>query len=64
MFPLIDYSEFTDHQEDINVDNNNWIGCLYYGIKTVKSGKKPTIPCLAGMAIICRAIKNNGNIFI
>lgn len=40
MFPLIDYSEFTDHQEDINVDNNNWIGCLYYGLKTVKSGKK------------------------
>ena len=40
MFPLIDYSEFTDHQEDINVDNNNWIGCLYYGIKTVKAGKK------------------------
>ncbi len=40
MFPLIDYSDFTDHQEDINVDNNNWIGCLYYGIKTVKAGKK------------------------
>jgi len=40
MFPLIDYSEFTDHQQDINVDNNNWIGALYYGIKTVKSGKK------------------------
>ena len=40
MFPLIDYSDFTDHQEDINVDNNNWIGCLYYGVKTVKSGKK------------------------
>lgn len=40
MFPLVDYSEFTDHQEDINVDNNNWIGCLYYGIKTVKAGKK------------------------
>lgn len=40
MFPLIDYSDLTDHQEDINVDNNNWIGCLYYGIKTVKAGKK------------------------
>lgn len=40
MFPLIDYSEFTDHQQDINVDNNNWIGCLYYGVKTVKAGKK------------------------
>ena len=40
MFPLIDYSDFTDHQEDINVDNNNWIGCLYYGVKTVKAGKK------------------------
>ncbi len=40
MFPLIDYSEFTDHQQDINVDNNNWIGCLYYGIRTVKAGKK------------------------
>lgn len=40
MFPLVDYSDFTDHQEDINVDNNNWIGCLYYGIKTVKVGKK------------------------
>ena len=40
MFPLVDYSDFTDHQEDINVDNNNWIGCLYYGVKTVKAGKK------------------------
>jgi hypothetical protein len=40
MFPLIDYSNFTDHQEDINVDNQNWIGCLYYGVKTVKAGKK------------------------
>lgn len=40
MFPLIDYSDFTDHQEDINVDNGNWIGALYYGIKTVKAGKK------------------------
>jgi len=40
MFPLIDYSDMTDHQQDINVDNNNWIGCLYYGIKTVKAGKK------------------------
>jgi len=40
MFPLIDYSDFTDYQEDINVDNNNWIGCLYYGIKTVKAGRK------------------------
>ncbi|MFN8237431.1 MAG: hypothetical protein U0T77_04615 [Chitinophagales bacterium] len=40
MFPLIDYSDFTDHQEDINVDNGNWIGSLYYGIKTVKAGKK------------------------
>ena len=40
MFPLIDYSDLTDHQEDINVDNNNWIGCLYYGIKTVKIKKK------------------------
>jgi len=40
MFPLIDYSDLTDHQEDINVDNNNWIGCLYYGVKTVKAGKK------------------------
>ena len=40
MFPLIDYSDFTDNQEDINVDNNNWIGALYYNIKTVKAGKK------------------------
>ena len=40
MFPLIDYSDMTDHQQDINVDNNNWIGCLYYGVKTVKAGKK------------------------
>lgn len=40
MFPLIDYSNFTDHQQDINVDNQNWIGCLYYGVKTVKAGKK------------------------
>lgn len=40
MFPLIDYSEFTDHQEDINVDNNNWIGALYYGVTTTKAGKK------------------------
>jgi hypothetical protein len=39
MFPLIDYSDFTDNQEQVVVDNNNWIGCLYYGIKTVKSGK-------------------------
>lgn len=40
MFPLIDYSNFTDNQEDINVDNNNWIGSLYYNIKSVKAGKK------------------------
>ncbi|MEZ5026828.1 MAG: hypothetical protein R2739_09655 [Chitinophagales bacterium] len=40
LFPLIDYSDFTDHQQDINVDNNNWIGALYYGIKTVKNKKK------------------------
>ncbi|MBK6273466.1 MAG: hypothetical protein IPF58_01680 [Saprospirales bacterium] len=39
MFPLIDYSDFTDNQEQVVVDNNNWIGCMYYGIKTVKSGK-------------------------
>lgn len=40
MFPLIDYSDFTDHQEDINVDNTNWLGAMYYGIKTVKDKKK------------------------
>jgi len=40
MFPLIDYSDFIDHQEDINVDNRNWLGALYYGIKTVKDKKK------------------------
>lgn len=39
MFPLIDYSDFSDDQQHITVDNNNWIGCMYYGIKTVKSGK-------------------------
>ncbi len=39
MFPLIDYSDFTDNPMEVMVDNNNWIGALYYNIKTVKSGK-------------------------
>lgn len=40
MFPLIDYSDFTDNPEQVMVDNENWYGCLYYGIKSVKAGKK------------------------
>lgn len=39
MFPLIDYSDFTADAEEVTVDNNNWYGALYYGIKTVKAGK-------------------------
>jgi hypothetical protein len=39
MFPLIDYSDYTDKPENITVDNQNWYGALYYGIKTVKVGK-------------------------
>ena len=40
LFPLIDYSDFTDKPEDKTVDNQNWIGALYYEIIPVKSGKK------------------------
>ncbi len=39
MFPLIDYSDYTDKPENITVDNENWYGALYYGVKTVKVGK-------------------------
>ncbi len=39
MFPLIDYSDFTENAENVMVDNDNWYGSLYYGIKTVKAGK-------------------------
>lgn len=40
LFPLIDYSDFTDNPEDKTVDNQNWIGALYYAIIPVKSGKQ------------------------
>jgi hypothetical protein len=40
LFPLIDYSDFTDKPEDKTVDNQNWIGALYYDILPVKSGKQ------------------------
>lgn len=40
MFPMIDYSEFTDNQQEVMVDNNNWIGALYYGVLNTKAGKK------------------------
>jgi hypothetical protein len=40
LFPLIDYSDFTDKPEDKTVDNENWIGALYYNIQTVKAGKQ------------------------
>jgi hypothetical protein len=40
MFPMIDYSDFTKNPDQVIVDNENWYGALYYGIKTVKAGKK------------------------
>lgn len=40
LFPMIDYSDFTDNPEDKTVDNQNWIGALYYQVIPVKSGKQ------------------------
>ncbi len=40
LFPLIDYSDFTDKPEEKTVDNQNWIGALYYTVIPVKSGKQ------------------------
>lgn len=40
LFPLIDYSDFTDKPEDKTVDNQNWIGALYYEVIPVRSGKQ------------------------
>jgi len=40
LFPLVDYSDFTDKPEIQTVDNNNWYGALYYQIVPVKQKKK------------------------
>jgi hypothetical protein len=40
LFPLIDYSDFTDKPEEKTVDNQNWIGALYYAVIPVKAGKQ------------------------
>lgn len=32
LFPLIDRSDKIPNQEDVTVDNENWIGCVYYNL--------------------------------
>ncbi|HYC28985.1 MAG TPA: hypothetical protein VEB42_09215, partial [Chitinophagaceae bacterium] len=38
--PLIDYSDMYKRPEMVVVTPDRWLGMAYYGIKTVKSGKK------------------------
>ena len=40
LFPLVDYSEFYQNPDSVIVDADRWVGCLYYNIIKVKSGKK------------------------
>jgi hypothetical protein len=47
LFPLVDYSEFTENPEMQTMDNNNWYGALYYQIIAVKQ-KKQTYYTLFG----------------
>ncbi|MCB9034720.1 MAG: hypothetical protein H6553_12840 [Chitinophagales bacterium] len=43
LFPLIDYSDYTEQPENKTLDNNNWYGCMYYDIIPVKKKKKGPI---------------------
>lgn len=43
MFPLVDYSDYTENPENKTLDNNNWYGCMYYSIIPVQKKKKGPI---------------------